>query len=83
MVPTSRRDMPLLVPGLRAAREDKLLTQAELAERAGVHEVTISRLESGAAAARFSTIRKLAASLGVEPAALTGRRRRAQRGTKS
>ncbi len=58
------------LPGLRACRERALLTQAELAEQAGVSEVTISRLENGHYEARFSTVRKLAAALGVAPAAL-------------
>ena len=55
------------LPGLKRCRERALLTQAELAERSGVAEVTINRLERGRHEARFSTVRKLAAALGVEP----------------
>ena len=52
--------------GLREARERALLTQGELATRSGVTVSTISRVESGAQAARISTLRKLASALGVE-----------------
>src|SRR4051812_26414213 len=59
----------VLVPGLKAARLRKAMTQAELAKAAGVAAGTLARLETGAPAAP-SSIRKLAAALGVEPAAL-------------
>ncbi len=52
--------------GLREARERALLTQEELATRSGVTVSTISRVETGAQAARISTLRKLAAALGVD-----------------
>ncbi|HEV2124155.1 MAG TPA: helix-turn-helix transcriptional regulator, partial [Chloroflexota bacterium] len=58
------------LPGLRAVRERKLMTQAELAERAGMQRVTVSRIETGAAEARISTVRKLAAALDVDPEVL-------------
>ncbi|HVC33734.1 MAG TPA: helix-turn-helix transcriptional regulator [Chloroflexota bacterium] len=58
------------LPGLKAAREHALLSQAELAARSGVSEVTINRLESRAREARFSTVRKLAEALGVAPSDL-------------
>ncbi|HEY1294208.1 MAG TPA: helix-turn-helix transcriptional regulator [Chloroflexota bacterium] len=61
--------MPPL-PSLRRVRESKLLTQQELADRAGVHRVTIASLETTSAAARFSTVRKLAAALEVDPSEL-------------
>jgi len=41
------------------------LTQAELAERAGIQRATVNRIETGVTAARFATVRKLAAALGV------------------
>ncbi len=41
------------------------MTQAELAERAGIQRATVNRIETGATAARFTTVRKLAAALGV------------------
>ena len=58
------------VPSLKRIRESRFLTQQELADKAGVHRVTIANLEGGQEEARFSTIRKLAAALDVEPAAL-------------
>lgn len=58
------------LPRLRATRERALLTQAELAERAGLQRVTVNRIETGATEARISTVRRLAAALGVDPGAL-------------
>ncbi len=55
------------LPGLRRAREAALLTQAELAKRAGVQRVTVNRLETGLTAARFRTVRRLAEALGLDP----------------
>jgi transcriptional regulator with XRE-family HTH domain len=60
---------------LREVREEKLLTQVELAARAGVTEATISRLETGVTQPRISTVRKLAAGLGVKPEQLVVRDR--------
>jgi transcriptional regulator with XRE-family HTH domain len=48
-------------------RQRKLLTQAELAQQSGVTEVTINRLENGQHQARYSTIKRLAEALGVDP----------------
>ena len=56
--------------GLREARERALLTQEELATRSGVTVSTISRVETGAQAARISTLRKLATALGMDAEAL-------------
>jgi transcriptional regulator with XRE-family HTH domain len=50
---------------LKAARLRKLLTQAELAARAGMTESTVNRLERGLQAPRISSVRKLAAALGM------------------
>ena len=55
---------------LRALRERKVLTQQELARKAGITRATLSRLEGGAENPYPSTIRKLAHALGVEPQAL-------------
>ena len=57
---------------LRECRERAFLTQAELAEKTGIAETTISRLESGKQAARISTARKLAEALSVAPGDLVG-----------
>jgi transcriptional regulator with XRE-family HTH domain len=53
------------LPGLRPAREAKLLTQQELANASGVSRLTITELETGARNARPATIRRLAAALDV------------------
>lgn len=58
------------VPALRAHRIRAVLSQAELAEKAGVSEPSITRLEGGGDA-RPSTIRKIAKALNVEPQELT------------
>jgi transcriptional regulator with XRE-family HTH domain len=55
------------LPGLRAAREAKLLTQHELAAAAGVNPSTISQLEAGNRNAHLRTIRVLAGALSVSP----------------
>lgn len=52
---------------LREVRERKLMTQAELAEKTGISEATLSRIENGLQRPRISTVRKIAAALGVEP----------------
>ena len=52
---------------LREVRERLFVTQAELAERTGIAEATISRLENGAQRPRISTVRKIAEALGVQP----------------
>jgi predicted transcriptional regulator len=57
---------------LRKTREGQFLTQADLARRSGVSRVTINRIEQQLLEPRFSTIRKLARALKVEPAALVG-----------
>ena len=58
---------------LKRLREDKLLTQAELAERAGVALSSLVRIENDQVDPRFSSIRKLAAGLDVPPRELTKR----------
>ncbi len=49
-----------------------MLTQEELAARAGVQPFTISRIERNRVEPRFRTIRKLASALGMEPQELIG-----------
>ena len=62
--------MKLVDGALRETRLRRALTQAELAEKAGTTEATVNRLENGLQAPRVSTLRKVAAALGVEPADL-------------
>jgi len=52
---------------LRELRQRRVLTLHELGERSGVAYNTIWRLEKGRSGAHPSTVRKLAAALGVEP----------------
>ncbi len=63
-----RRGVP--VPGLRSWREARLLTQEELAERAGVGLSTVKNGELGQNI-QFRNVRKLAVALGVQPELLT------------
>ena len=51
---------------VRAAREDAGLTQAELAERLGVAQPTIARLESARSNPRLSTLTRAIAATGNE-----------------
>ena len=53
--------------GLRRARRDRALSQQDLSAATGVAQATLSDLERGKREARASTLRKLAAALGVEP----------------
>ena len=52
---------------LRDIRKRRVLSQEDLAARAGVPVVTISRLENNHTEPRPQTIRRLAAALDVEP----------------
>jgi transcriptional regulator with XRE-family HTH domain len=56
---------------LRRLRIDRFLSQRELARQAGLHPVTLTRLEAGAAAPSTRSVRALAVALGVEPRALS------------
>ena len=58
--------------GLRKARQRGLLTQEELAERAGLTKATVNLLERGRTRARVSTVRKLAEALGASVDQLLG-----------
>jgi transcriptional regulator with XRE-family HTH domain len=56
---------------LRRLRVDRFLSQRELAHQAGLHPVTLTRLEAGATAPSSRSVRTLASILGVEPRDLT------------
>ena len=62
--------MEVNVQRLRELRQLRVLTLRELEEESGVSYNTIWRLENGHRQARPSTIRKLAAALGVEASEL-------------
>jgi DNA-binding XRE family transcriptional regulator len=55
---------------LREIREAHFLTQAELAERAGLARLSVVRIEKGHVRPRLWTVRRLAETLGIEPAQL-------------
>ncbi len=55
---------------LKQARVEALLTQQELADEAGLQFATISRIENDHVDPHFSTIKKLAKALRVNPAEL-------------
>ena len=57
---------------LREARTRRLLTQHQLAEKAGVSQSTIANIERDNAEPQFRTIRKLAKALDVDPTTLLG-----------
>jgi transcriptional regulator with XRE-family HTH domain len=50
---------------LRHAREQAGLTQEEVAARSGVHVTEVSRIEGGKRDPKVSTVRRLAAAVGV------------------
>ncbi len=52
---------------LRRLREERVVSQRELARTAGLTHQTVWRFENGATEAHPQTIRKLAGALGVEP----------------
>ncbi len=55
-----------LIEQLTLARKAAQMTQAELAERAGLSRMTVQRLESGGLDARLSTLSEMARVLGLE-----------------
>ncbi|WP_374625043.1 helix-turn-helix transcriptional regulator [Pandoraea sp.] len=52
---------------LVAARRAADLTQAELADRAGLSRMTVQKVESGTLDPRISTVLEMARALGFEP----------------
>jgi transcriptional regulator with XRE-family HTH domain len=59
--------MEVDVTKLKGLREERVLSQRELARMAGLVQMTVWRLENGYRDARPGTIRKIAAALGVKP----------------
>lgn len=56
---------------LRVLRLQRALTQAELADKAGLGRSTVLNIESDTSPPRPATVRKLARALGVTPMQLT------------
>ena len=63
----SREKDPVLARRLRELREAAHLTQFELAVRAGVQPMTVSKIERLQMSPTWPTVRKLAEALGVTP----------------
>jgi type I restriction enzyme S subunit len=59
------------VSGLAAARKAAGLSQAQLAERAGINQAYVSQMETGKRAITTDQAAALALALGIEPSALT------------
>ena len=57
---------------VKRTRERALLTQGELANRAGIGLTTLNRIENDHAEPQFRTIRKIAKALDVNPRDLIG-----------
>jgi len=57
----------LFADNLKRLRLERFLSQGELARRAGLHAVTLTRLEAGRTAPSTRSVRALADVLGVEP----------------
>jgi transcriptional regulator with XRE-family HTH domain len=56
-----------LVPNrLKEVRENRLISKSELARKAGISQLTISRVENGVSC-RQETKRKILAALGLRP----------------
>ena len=55
---------------LRRLRLERFLSQGELARRADMHPITLTRLEAGSSAPSTRSVRALADVLGVEPGEL-------------
>ncbi len=70
--PAVKQDYKKLEPEYKLARDilkarlNKKLTQTELAKKAGVSQVIIARLESGASNPTVETVNKVAGVLGKE-----------------
>ncbi len=65
--------MEVDVQKLKRLREDRVLSQRELARMANLAYGTVWRIENGFPDARTNTVRKLAGVLGVEPKELLKR----------
>ncbi len=61
----------MFAENLRRFRVERFLSQRELARQAGVHAITVVRLEAGATAPSTRSVGALATTLGVEPRDLT------------
>ena len=68
--PAYTRSMPFDRARFQYLREQSVLTQAELASRDGISELSVHKIETGQQEPRPATIRKLARALKIKPAEL-------------
>lgn len=64
---TDNREVVKIGTQVKKVRERALLTQKELADRAGIGTATLNRIEKDRVEPHFTTIRKLAKALDVDP----------------
>ena len=57
----------IIVMSLRDLRQQTMMTQREVAQRAGITVTTLSRIENGKVVPSFRTVRSLAAVFGIAP----------------
>jgi ribosome-binding protein aMBF1 (putative translation factor) len=50
---------------LRGLRQQRDMTQAELAKRAGLHKIYLAKIEGGRSLPAFKTLQRIAKALGV------------------
>jgi XRE family transcriptional regulator, regulator of sulfur utilization len=67
---SSRRKTEELGVRIKRARERRKMSQAVLAEKAGIHRVSLANIERGAKIPTLSTLIRLAAALRLSPARL-------------
>lgn len=65
-----RRERAAFAAAVRAVRERRRMTRAELARASGLSRACVARIEDGPANPTFHTIVKLAAGLDVQPSEL-------------
>lgn len=64
----ARRRIPRVVGArLRELRLGRGISQAEIAERTGIHRPIVSRIERGVHVASLDTVQRFAAAIGVDP----------------
>jgi transcriptional regulator with XRE-family HTH domain len=59
-------ELPNFASRLQALRADAGLTQQQLGERAGIHKLTVAKLEQGIREPSWATVLSLANALGVD-----------------
>ena len=64
----------VIARNVRAFRQERVWSQEELADRAGVHRTYISQVERAVTNPTATAIAKIAAALGVEPSELLRKR---------